>query len=214
MVPNGCDLDIFQADDLQPWRPDETTPDDLLAVFTGTHGIANGLDAVLDAAAVLKSRGRHDIRLALVGDGKLKPALIERAAREGLSNVDFHPPVGKARLAGLMAAADLGMQCLANVPAFYYGTSPNKFFDYIASGLPVLNNYPGWLGDLIAEHDCGFAVPPDDPGAFADALEAAADDRAALRKKGTNAAALAKSRFNRDDLAEKWVAWVTDGVRS
>lgn len=86
----------------------------------------------------------------------------------------FHPPVPKAKLSGLMAAADVGMQILANVPAFYYGTSPNKFFDYIASGLPVLNNYPGWLADIITRSECGYAVPPDDPGAFADALVHAA----------------------------------------
>ena len=71
-----------------------------------------------------------------------------------------------------MVATDVGLQLLANVPAFYYGTSPNKFFDYIASGVPPLINYPGWLAELVNEHHCGFAVPPDDPAAFADALEA------------------------------------------
>lgn len=213
LVPNGCDIGIFRAGDLTPWRPDGVAGSDLMAVFTGTHGPANGLDAVLDAAQVLKARKRDDIRLVLVGDGKLKPALIERARRDGLSNVVFHPSVNKARLAGLMAAADLGMQCLANVPAFYFGTSPNKFFDYIAAGLPVLNNYPGWLAEMISDHDCGFVVPPENPEAFADALEGAADDRAHLRRKGKNAAALAAAEFDRIRLAEIWVTWVTGGQR-
>ena len=60
--------------------------------------------------------------------------------------------VGKMRLAGLMVATDIGLQILDNVPAFYQGTSPNKFFDYIAAGLPVLINYPGWLADLVGRH--------------------------------------------------------------
>lgn len=209
LVPNGCDLDIFAAPGGEPWRPEGGRDSDLMAVFTGTHGIANGLDAVLDAAAVLKARGRDDIRLALVGDGALKPALVERARREELDNVVFHDPVDKARLSGLMASADLGLQCLANVPAFYYGTSPNKFFDYIASGLPVLNNYPGWLAGMIAEHDCGFAVPPEDPAAFADALQRAADDRTSLGRMGENASRLARREFDRSKLADDWVAWVT-----
>ena len=55
----------------------------------------------------------------------------------------------------------VGLQVLANVPVFYYGTSPNKFFDYIAAGLPVINNYPGWLAGMIEEHQLGFAVPPE-----------------------------------------------------
>jgi glycosyltransferase involved in cell wall biosynthesis len=208
MVPNGCDLEIFSAD-LAPWRPAAVRPTDLMAVFAGTHGIANGLDAVLNAAAELKQRGRGDIKLVLIGQGKLKADLQARAQREGLNNVIFHEPVNKARLAGLMAATDLGLQALANVPAFYYGTSPNKFFDYIAAGLPVLNNYPGWLAEMIEEHQCGFAVPADDPAAFADALERAALDRSALKMMGERGRALAQQRFSRKQLADRWVDWVT-----
>ena len=211
MIPNGCDNGIFGSPP-PAWRPPGVGPDDLLAVFTGTHGKANGLDAVLDAARVLQERGRHDIKLLLVGDGQLKPGLQKRAQAERLNNVLFHAPVNKERLAGLMAGADLGMQVLANIPAFYYGTSPNKFFDYIAAGLPVLNNYPGWLAELITESNCGFAVPPDDPDAFADALERAAWDRPDLAAKGARAALLARSRFDRRLLAGQWVDWLEQEV--
>ena len=207
LVPNGCDLDIF-SDGTDPWRPAAVCPTDLMAVFAGTHGMANGLHAVLDAAVELNRRGRGDIKLLLIGNGKLKPGLQARAAREGLKNVVFHDPVNKTRLAGLMAATDVGMQCLANVPAFYYGTSPNKFFDYIAAGLPVLNNYPGWLADLVTRHQCGFAVPPDNPKAFADALEQTADNRPALKAMGQRSLALARAEFDRDLLSDKWVDWV------
>jgi glycosyltransferase involved in cell wall biosynthesis len=93
---------------------------------------------------------------------------------------------------------------LANVPAFYYGTSPNKFFDYLASGLPVICNYPGWVSDLITEHQCGIAVAPSDAGAFADALQALASDPVRRQTMGMNARALAK-RFDREVLAEQFV---------
>lgn len=204
MVPNGCDLGIFGAA-VDSWRPEQVAPGDLMAVFAGTHGMANGLDAVLDAAAELKRRGRHDIKIVLIGQGKLKPSLEVRARRENLNNVVFHAPVDKTRLAGLMAETDVGLQVLANVPAFYYGTSPNKFFDYIAAGLPVLNNYPGWLAEMISEHGCGFAIPPADAAAFADALERAANDRDALKSMGQRARALAESDFDRSLLAAQWL---------
>jgi len=207
-VPNGCDLDIFSTE-VHPWRPAQVQPTDLMVVFAGTHGMANGLDAVLDAACELKRRGRDDIKLLLIGQGKLKAGLQDRAEREGLSNVVFHDPVNKEQLAGLMASTDVGLQVLANVPAFYYGTSPNKFFDYIASGVPVLNNYPGWLAEKIEEHQCGMTVRPDDPSAFANALEQAAADRPALKAMGQRGLALARSQFARQDLADKWVDWVT-----
>lgn len=207
MVPNGCDLDIFAIGTL-PWRPAGVQATDMLAVFAGTHGIANGLDAVLNAAAELQRRGRDDIKLLLIGQGKLKLALIERAQRERLENVIFHDPVNKERLAGLTAGADIGMQILANIPAFYYGTSPNKFFDYIAAGLPVLNNYPGWLAELILDQQCGLVIPPDNASAFADALEQAASNRAALVEMGRRGRALAEREYDRSKLADAFAQWL------
>lgn len=212
MIPNGCDLGIFNTS-VQSWLPPGVSQGQLMAVFAGTHGMANKLDAVLDAAKVLKQRGRDDIRLVLIGQGKLKPALVKRAQEEGLDNVIFHDPVNKERLSGLMASADIGLQVLANVPAFYYGTSPNKFFDYIAAGLPVLNNYPGWLAKMISEEDCGYAVPPEDPGAFADALISAADDRQTLKEKGVRGRELAIRRFDRQLLSSQFVTWL-EGVKT
>ncbi|HCG7401704.1 TPA: glycosyltransferase family 4 protein [Vibrio parahaemolyticus] len=213
MVPNGCDLSIFTQPS-EPWRPEGVAQEDLMAVFTGTHGMANGLDAVLDAATELQSRGRNDIKLVLVGQGKLKPQLEAKAKEMQLNNVVFHPPVNKQKLAGLMASADVGMQVLANIPAFYYGTSPNKFFDYISAGLPVINNYPGWLAGMIEDSQCGFTVAPENPQAFANALEQAADNRDALVNMGASARQLAESQFDRQLLADKWVEWVVGTAQS
>lgn len=213
MVPNGCDLDIFSSNSV-PWQPEEVRDDDLMAVFAGAHGLANGLDAVIDVAAVLHRRGREDIRIVLIGSGMRKPALIERVKREGLSNVIFLDPVRKTELVGLLKRADVGLQVLADVPAFYYGTSPNKFFDYIAVGLPVLNNYPGWLADMICEAGCGIAVPPRDPDAFADALVVLADDRTSTRAMSLRARALAEERFARDMLTDRWAQWVEGALQA
>jgi glycosyltransferase involved in cell wall biosynthesis len=207
LIPNGCDLDIFAAD-VERWRPGDVGADDFMAVFAGTHGIANGLEAVLDAAAELRNRRRRDIKLVLVGDGKLKASLQARTQSERLENVIFHSPVTKTKLAGLLAAADVGMQILANIPAFYFGTSPNKFFDYLASGLPVLTNYPGWIAEMITQHQCGYVVPPEEPVAFADALCQAADNRSELASKGKRARQLAVREFRREILAKRFAVWV------
>ena len=207
MIPNGCDLNIFDRPET-PWRPEGVKADELMAVFAGAHGVANGLDAVLDAAELLKSQGEDKIKIVLIGDGREKAKLIERATTQKLDNVVFHDPVDKQKLTGLFASADIGLQILANVPAFYYGTSPNKFFDYISAGLPVLNNYPGWLSDLIKEHSCGYAVAPDDSTAFANALLDAAKNRKALLDMGKNARDLAKSSFDREKLSDQFVDWI------
>ena len=208
MIPNGCDIELFGGD-VDPWRPADVAADDFMAIFTGTHGKANGLGAVIDAAAALKSRGVTDIKLVLVGDGAEKAALQSRVRAEGLAGiVIFHDPVPKTKLAGLMASADVGLQILANIPAFYYGTSPNKFFDYLSAGLPVLTNYPGWVAQLVTDHACGIAIPPENAEAFAEALIAMRDKGSRLSPKKA-ATALALARFSRKELSSQFSNWVT-----
>jgi glycosyltransferase involved in cell wall biosynthesis len=216
MIPNGCDVGLSAPAASEEKgafrRANGIAPEQLLAVYCGTHGLANGLDAVIDAATELRRRGRDDIVLALIGRGHEKARLIERAEAAGLRNIRFVDPVSKTRLFAVLAEADLGMQILRNIREFAYGTSPNKFFDYLSAGLPVLNNYPGWLAELIREHDVGFAIAPDSPESFADALEEAANDRTKLARIGAQASALAHGALNRERLARQWVAWVTEGV--
>lgn len=209
MIPNGCDLELFTpAVRKGSVDVDGIGGDDFVAIFCGAHGMANGLDAVLDAAKVLKERNERSIKLLFIGDGKLKPRLVERAEMEGLDSCIFLAPVPKRVLAKITAAADVGLMILANVPAFYYGTSPNKFFDYVSAGLPVLNNYPGWLAEIIGKFDCGIAVPPNDPHAFADALVTLRDNPVRTNQMGVNARKLATQDFNRAELAEEFVAFL------
>ena len=197
-IPNGCDLKLFQPTAKSAEMPD--VQDETRVIFCGAHGKANGLDAVLDAFAVLKRRGRLNIKCLLVGDGQLKPALCQRAEAEGLENCTFLDPLPKEDLAELMSNCEAGLMILADVEAFQQGTSPNKFFDYIASGLPVLCNYSGWVSELLKERHCGEVVPPGDAEAFADALVRLADDRVGRAAMGQRARALAEERFDRDQL--------------
>ena len=208
MIPNGCDLELFRPGDRSQLKLDGIAPGDCVAVFTGAHGLANGLDAVLDAAASLRRRGRTDIKFVFIGDGKLKPGLQERAKREGLDQCLFIDPMPKRQLNSVVACCDVGLMILADVPAFYFGTSPNKFFDYLASGLPVLNNYPGWLAGLIDKNRCGRAVPPRDPRAFADAMEFLADHPEQRKAMRAQARRLGERMFARNRLAGEFVDWL------
>ena len=210
LIPNGCDLDIFAHCDVER-NLGGIRDEDTVAIFSGTHGLANGLGALLDVAGELKKRGRENIKFLLIGDGLLKPSLIRRAKLENLDNVIFHDPVDKNQLSKIMSFANIGLQVLANVPAFYYGTSPNKFFDYLSAGLPVINNYPGWLAHIIKDHSCGIVVEPDNPVDFADALEWAADNHDHLLIMGARSRYLAETKYSRSELANLWVDWVING---
>lgn len=213
MVPNGCDLDIFKPSLKEPLHLDGINATDKVAIFTGAHGIANGLDAVLDAAKEVKAMGREDIKFAFIGKGGVKDHLLERAKNEGLDNCMFYTPIPKMQLAKVVASATVGLMVLKNVPAFYYGTSPNKFFDYIASGLPILNNYPGWLAGMIKENKMGEVVEPDNAKVFAQALVRMVDDPASREEYSKNARAFAEKEFDREKLGGRFVAFFEKVVK-
>ena len=205
MIPNASDLELFFPGNRNNLELEGIKPEDTVAVFSGKHGVANGLDAVLDAANELKKMKRDNIVFAFLGKGKLKNHLKKRANEEGLNNCFFYDSIPKNKLVKVLASADIGLMILANVPAFYYGTSPNKFFDYIASGLPVLNNYPGWLADMIEENNLGVVCPPDNPKVFAEKLIALADNKEDRLRMGRNCRKFAEANFSRLKMSNEFV---------
>jgi glycosyltransferase involved in cell wall biosynthesis len=208
MIPNGCDLEMFVPAAEPGDRPalDGVGPDDFLAVFMGAHGRINGLEVVVEAARRLATLGRADVKVMLVGDGAMKPALQALARDHGLGGrLLFRDPMPKRRLAHAMRRADCGLMVFADIPPVHFGTSPNKFFDYVALGLPVVNNYPGWLAGMIERERCGLVVPPGDPDALAAAVARLADDRVEARAMGRRSRALAEREFDRRRLADRFV---------
>ncbi|TPG49593.1 glycosyltransferase WbuB [Roseomonas nepalensis] len=177
VVPNGCDLDLF-GPQVAPWRPEAAGSAEVLAVYAGAHGRANGLHAALEAATILRNAGERRLRLVLVGEGSERARLMAEAARRDLRNVTFLDPMPKTQVAALLSAAGIGLHLLAPVPAFAEWTAPNKLMDCLAAGLPVVTNAAGRAARLLeAGPDgpaCGIAAPPGDVPALADALAALA----------------------------------------
>ena len=97
---------------------------------------------------------------------------------------------------------------LSNVPEFYRGTSPNKFFDYLACGLPIINNYPGWLSEIIKYNNCGITVKPEDPASFATALIKLSTNKLLLSHLGENSYKLSQEKFSRKETIKKFSEWI------
>ncbi|WP_411889673.1 hypothetical protein [Yoonia sp. SDW83-1] len=74
-----------------------------------------------------------------LGRGEKNPTYKSALAEEP-DNILSLDPIPKTHVAGLMDVAVIGLKTLRNVPTFYFGTSPDKLFDYITATLPVLNN--------------------------------------------------------------------------
>ncbi len=214
LFPNASDIKLFSPIEINKKKNPKLIPslrkyiktNSFVAAFTGAHGKANGLDLLIEVALELKRRNRKDIFLILIGEGICKENLQKKVLRNNLTNCFFIPSIPKEKLAVILReSVDVGLMVLKNIPEFYEGTSPNKFFDYISSGLPIINNYPGWISRLIKEYNIGIAVKPDDYIDFTNALITLADDRENLNLKGINARNLAIEKFSCDKLSSNVV---------
>jgi glycosyltransferase involved in cell wall biosynthesis len=152
--------------------------------YAGGHGLANALETLIDAAHSLKEL---QIAFLLVGQGPAKAALQARAYHTGLTNTLFLPPVPKQAVPTLLGMMDAVYLGCPRKPIYRYGISPNKLFDYMMAGRPiVLAAETG--NDLATASGCSITVPPEDPVAVAEAIKQLASlsraEREAMGAKG------------------------------
>lgn len=195
VVPNACDTDLFSPRrDGSVFRRTHDLEGKVLCAHTGAMGPVNGLGAILDAAAAL--REDRTLCFVFIGAGNQRPALEERARLEGLDNVRFLDSLPKTQLADALATADIGLMTVAPLPVLELNCA-NKFFDYLASGLPVVLNYGGWQGRLLERNACGLGTPQGDTPAFIEAVRRLAHDPARRREMAANARRLAEGLLDR-----------------
>jgi glycosyltransferase involved in cell wall biosynthesis len=174
--------------------------DKFAAIYFGAMGLANGLEYVIEAARILTNRGNNNIVIVLHGSGGKRAELEKLASQYELQNVIFSDLVpDKEQVAHIVAGCDV---CLTIYRAAKEQTwSPNKMFDALAAGKPVLINVPGWLGETIEKNNCGMYLDANRPETLADALEELATTPELCRQMGKNARELAEREFDRVKLA-------------
>ena len=200
LVPNGADPEMFaNAGDGSAFREEHGLGNDFVVMYSGAHGPANDLETVLNAAELL--RERTDIRFVFVGSGKDKARLEQIKADKQLDNVLFVPPVPKDRMASVMAAEDAGLAILKKLDMFKT-TYPNKVFDIMACGDPVICQIDGVIREVVESNSAGVFVEPGDPRALADAVLKLAADPDGCREMGANGQRAIREKFSRDTAAE------------
>lgn len=216
LLPNACDNQFF-ADvankQIDAYKTLPKKEGEFWVGYTGSHGMANGLGAVLDVAAIVKSQGYDHIKFILVGDGAKKAELVSRAKEEQLDNCVFLDTMPKPQLKQIYGQLDLGLMVLLNNHSFYEGSSPNKFFDYVACGLPIIVNYPGWMKRVMEYFEIGLSTPPEMSNDFADKIISLSESENQLRVMAENTKK-ARDFFAREAVAEKFVSIVTNAQES
>ncbi len=201
LVPNGADASMFDPGaDGAAFRQAHSLQDKFVALYAGAHGMSNDLDVVLDCAAIL--RDKPQIALVLLGDGKEKTRLQARAAEMGLTNLHFVPPLPKADMKEALAAADACIAILKPVE-MYKTVYPNKVFDYMAAGRPLVLAIDGVARQVVELADCGVFAQPGDPQVLAEAIGGLAADPQQARQMGARGRAYLEAHFDREKLAGK-----------
>jgi glycosyltransferase involved in cell wall biosynthesis len=149
-----------------------------------------------------------EIAFIFLGDGKEKPPLQKQAAGMGLTNVLFLPPVPKSEMAEALAGADA---CLAILKPLeeYKTTYPNKVFDYMAAGRPVVLAIDGVIRAVIEAAGCGIFAQPGDPSALAEAIHKLSANKREARIMGLRGRKYLEEHFNRAVIAEKLLGVLT-----
>ncbi len=201
LIPNGADPLFFEAAaPLNELRRSLGLENKILILYAGAHGPANDLEVVLEAARLLQGSAVHFL---LVGDGKDKPRLQQLATSWGLENLTFLPPLPKREMPALLHTVDVGLAILKPLEE-YKTTYPNKVFDYMAAGLPVLLVIDGVIREVVEAAGCGIFVPPGDAQALAEAALKLAADSELRRRMGDRGRAYLEAHFDRRRLGEQF----------
>lgn len=195
-VTNAANLELFGAHypvptDVQPFS---------YALYFGNIGEVNHSGYLLDAAAVLLKSGRRDITIMLIGEGQLKQTVMKRIQDENLLNVIVKDLMPKSSLVSYVQHALVSVVPLKPLPVFDT-SSPNKLFESMAAGVPVIQTTQGWIRDFIRQHEVGHTVDGTKPEQLAERLIFLKDHNEDRIAMGERARLVATKFFDKNKLA-------------
>jgi glycosyltransferase involved in cell wall biosynthesis len=224
LLPNGVYLEQFLATESRTdVRARLGLTDRFVVMYAGAHGSANALDTIIRSAAIVKERtgairesgkarkgeseGASDWLhrspvFVMVGDGPCKAELRQMAIKEGLDNVKMLPAVPKRSIPDMLNAADALVITLRWVKLFSYGVSPNKLFEYMASGKAILCAVDGEVASLVGRAEAGIVVEPENAEDLAQAVLSLVKDRERCSAYGANGRRFVKENFSRSIMVK------------
>ena len=201
-INNGIDLEEMQK--IEPLSEEVTAKipkGKFIVGYTGTVGIANALDSLLEASRIIENY--EDIVILIVGDGKEKKRLMEKYGK--LNNVLFIDPIKKTQVQSMLKIFDVCYIGLKKENLFRYGVSPNKLFDYMFSAKPIIYAIDSGEHNIVDLANCGISVEAENPKAIADGILQLYHLSEEERKRiGENGKKYVLDNFTYEKLAQKY----------
>ena len=203
LIANGVDAAMFRPEATgEELRDRYGLKDKFVATYAGALGLANDIDTIVRAAARL--RDRPEVHFLLVGDGKERRHLESLARQLGLTNITFAGVCPKSAMPEILAASDACIATLKDIRMFRT-TYPNKVFDYMGAGRPVVLGIDGVIREVVEAAAGGVCVPPGDDAALAKAITALSSDREGAAQMGRRARDYVVKHFDRRAQADDFV---------
>ena len=186
VITNGADLTRFQ-----PMEKDAALVQahnlrgKFVAGYIGTHGMAHGLETLLETARLLQDEGRDDIRILFLGGGAAKADLVAQAEAMGLTNVIFVDTVPKDEVARYWSLLDTSIIHLRGTDLFKT-VIPSKLFECMAMGIPVLHGVRGESAVIVEREGVGLPFEPENALDLRNHLVAMADDSELCQRFAAN----------------------------
>jgi glycosyltransferase involved in cell wall biosynthesis len=177
------------------------------AIYTGNIGVVNNSLWLLEAAKVLQERGRTDIQILMVGEGQQREMIEEEISKKQLETIQIWGLMPKTDLVGLIQHSMVSLVPLKGSPVLDT-SSPNKFFESLAAGVPLIQNTKGWMKGFLVEHEVGFTLDPNDPIQLAEKLIELDQQPEKLKEMGDRAKIIAAELFDKNYLAQKMLTGI------
>lgn len=159
--------------------------------FVGGMTDIRGVYELTEACRFLKTGAR----LNLVGEFAEDDLEVRVRASEGWSRVNFLGFLSREGVREVMGHSVAGIVTFLPEPS-HLEAQPNKMFEYMSAGLPVIaSDFPLWR-EIIAGHDCGVLVDPSEPAAIAAAIDHFVSNPRDVARKGQNGKNAVRTRFN------------------
>lgn len=203
-LSNGVDTGMFSPErGTAAAREELAAGGDCVVFYGGLHGLAQGLDQVVDAAQALGEL--PGLRFVLVGDGPEKQNLIARAKAGGVSSVRFLDPRPKPQIPALVASADI---IIVPLKMFIPGAVPSKLYEAMASGRPVVLVASGEAAEIVQQHQAGIVVEPGDIEGLVKALKTLYEQPELRAEMGKNGRKAVQEHFDRSRIAARFIEYL------
>jgi glycosyltransferase involved in cell wall biosynthesis len=211
MIPNMAKIDQFWP------RPSNTDlirnlklkENSFKVIYFGQLGESNAIEYILKAIDLFNKSRNKDVEFIFIGHGRYYKVISEYIKSTKCDNVHLFERKPMSEISEIVNFCDISLVTFSNIPILATN-SPNKLFDSLSAGKPIIVNSPGWTKEMVERYECGIFVDPNRPESLVSNIIKLKNDEELRNKMSINARALAENQYDKSILCNKFVKVIDD----